>query len=46
MTAWKWLIAGWLIGAVVVPAAVRADDFRVDTELFENQAKEDRKSVV
>jgi hypothetical protein len=40
MTAWKWVIAGWLIGAVVVPAAVRADDFRVDTELFENQAKE------
>src|SRR5262245_2325730 len=39
MAARKWAFA-WLLGVALLPVALVAQDFRVDTELFENQAKE------
>src|SRR4051794_13976537 len=44
MTSWKWIFAGWLVwlaGALTaLPAVADGQEFRVDTEVFENQEKE------
>jgi hypothetical protein len=44
MAIWKWVLAGWLMWLVGIlaglPAVADAQDFRVDTELFQNQEKE------
>jgi hypothetical protein len=44
MSSWKWIIAGWLLwlaGSIAgLPAVADGQDFRVDTELFQNQEKE------
>jgi hypothetical protein len=40
MAAWKWVVVAFIACAVAMPTTALAQDFRVDTELFENQAKE------